>query len=521
MNIVQNNVLIILDFGSQYTQLIARKVRELGYYTEIKPYSIEPEKFKNLAPKAVIFSGGPASIYETKSPRPSLKIMEFIQNNNIALLGICYGMQLIIDFFGGIVEASTQREFGSTQLNLTSVQNELTKGLLNKTIVWMSHGDKVITFPDIFYTIAKTKNCEFAAIFHKQKPIYGLQFHPEVYHTKEGTKLLNNFCELSKIPQNWSMKNYSVQMINQIRETVGQDRVLLGLSGGVDSMVTAKLISKAIGAQLTCVYVDNGLMRNNETEEVLASFKKTINSNLEIIQAGDIFLNRLKGITDPEEKRKIIGRTFIDEFNKKISELGEHKFIAQGTLYPDIIESVSTEGPSDLIKSHHNRVGEVLELLKKGKIIEPLKELFKDEVRELGKELKLPHNILFRHPFPGPGLAIRIIGPISLIKLDILRQVDQIFIDELKKYKLYEQVWQAFAVLLPIKSVGVMGDKRTYQNVVAIRAVESKDGMTANFARLPFDFLSHLSTKIINEISGVNRVVYDISSKPPATIEWE
>ena len=519
MNVSPN--LIIFDFGSQYTQLIARKVRELGYYAEIKPYYLSFEEFKKKIPKAIIFSGGPASIYEPNAPKPNFQVFEWVIKHQVPLLGICYGMQLIIDLFGGAVEASPNREFGPTELTIQSKENPLTMGISNKTTVWMSHGDRVTNFPNMFYQIGKTRDCEIAVITHKKKPIYALQFHPEVYHTEEGIRLLKNFCKLSKMSKNWTMQKYSQKIIYQIKKKVGDDRVLLGVSGGVDSIVTAKLLVKAIGEKLTCVYVDNGLMRMHETKEISDSFARIINLPLHVVCAKDIFLQRLKGVVDPEEKRKIIGRTFIDEFKKKIIELGDHKFLAQGTLYPDIIESMSTKGPSDLIKSHHNRVKEVLDLLREGKMIEPLKELFKDEVRNLGRELKIPHDILFRHPFPGPGLSIRILGPISSEKLDTLRKVDYIFIHELKKHGYYDDVWQAFAVLLPIKSVGVMGDKRTYQNVVAIRAVKSQDGMTANFAELPFEFLSHLSTKIINEVSGVNRVVYDISSKPPSTIEWE
>ncbi len=513
--------LIVFDFGSQYTQLIARRVRELGYYAEIKPYDLSFVEFKKKPHKAVIFSGGPASIYEPNAPKPSSQVVEWVIKNHIPLLGICYGMQLIVDFFGGSVEASSNREFGQTELTITSKESPLTMGMSNKTTVWMSHGDRVKIFPNEFCSTGETRDREVAIIIHRKKPIYALQFHPEVYHTTEGIQLLKNFCELSGVSKEWTVQKYSQEIIHQLKKTVGPHRVLLGVSGGVDSIVTAKLLAEAIGDQLTCVYVDNGLMRMGETKEVSDSFERVVNLPLHVVRAESIFLQRLKNVVEPEEKRKIIGRTFIDEFKKKIVELGEHKFLSQGTLYPDVIESISTKGPSDLIKSHHNRVKEVLDLLEEGRVLEPLKELFKDEVRKLGQELKIPDDILFRHPFPGPGLSIRILGEISSKKLDTLRKVDHIFIHELKKYGYYDDVWQAFSVLLPVKSVGVMGDKRTYQNVVAIRAVESQDGMTADFAKLPFEFLSHVSTKIINEVSGVNRVVYDISSKPPSTIEWE
>ena len=449
------------------------------------------------------------------------QLLDLMMSGGIPLLGICYGMQLIVHFFGGKIEPSRHSEFGSAELEITRKESPLVKKMSAKNIVWMSHGDRVSKLPSCLEAIAQTKDCAFAGVVHKEKQIYGIQFHPEVAHSREGSTLLKNFCEHSRLEQSWTMKNYAREMIGEIQRTVGKERVLLGLSGGVDSMVTAKLISQAVPSQLSCVYVDNGLMRSGETGEVSSAFQEFLDIPLHVVRAEKIFLKALKGVHDPEKKRKIIGRTFIDEFKKKIQALGEHRFLAQGTLYPDVIESVSVKGPSDVIKSHHNRVKEVLELLREGKVIEPLKELFKDEVRQLGRELGMPDQVLMRHPFPGPGLAIRILGEISREKINILRQADQIFINGLKKARLYDKVWQAFAVLLPVKSVGVMGDQRTYQNVVVLRAVESKDGMTADFAKLPLDFLSRISTQIINQVEGVNRVVYDTSSKPPATIEWE
>ena len=520
---------LILDFGSQYTQLIARRIRELHFYAEIKPFSIEPVIFAEMSAGTVIFSGGPGSVYEESPPLPHKQILEHIIEKNIPLLGICYGMQVLVNYMGGKIAPCSQREFGNAQLNLLKLDSPLFKKLDKISSVWMSHGDELIRTPKNFEVLAKTETCKFAVIADQRKKLYGVQFHPEVYHTEKGSQILLNFCQaVSKLKAEWGMKDYSKNIIKNIKEEVKNDRVLLGVSGGVDSMVTAKLIHEAIGAQLTCIYVDNGLMRKNETEEVKQTFQEFLSIPLEVVDASDTFLRALENVIDPEEKRETIGRLFIEEFKEKTKELGEHQFLAQGTLYPDVIESVPTKGPSNTIKSHHNRVKEVLKLLKEGKMIEPLKELFKDEVRELGAELNIPRRILFRHPFPGPGLAVRIIGEVNKQRLDILREADAILIEELKHNRVkdseqtyYDQIWQAFTIFLPINSVGVMGDKRTYENVIIIRCVESLDGMTADFAKIPHSLLGKIASRIINNILGINRVAYDISSKPPATIEWE
>lgn len=512
-----NNGILILDFGSQYTQLIARKVRELRYYSEIHPYTISFSKIKELNPGGIILSGGPHSVYEKKAP----SVSEEIFNLGIPVLGICYGLQLISHLNGGVVEDSTHREYGRAHLKAKKA-SPLFKDLKENSEVWMSHGDRVSTLPKDFEITAVTESSPYAVIAHKKKPFYGVQFHPEVQHTKEGKKLLKNFCgEICGLKADWTMKNFAREKIEEIRRTVGNEKVLLGLSGGVDSTVTAKLLHDAVGDQLSCVYVDTGLMRLNETEAVENRFKNDFHIPLHVVKAGSRFLKKLEGIDDPEQKRRIIGRQFLKEFEQKAAKIGHHEFLAQGTLYTDVIESVSVKGPSQTIKSHHNRVKEVLEMLKAGRVIEPLKELFKDEVRRLGLTLGISRDALYRHPFPGPGLAIRITGQLSKKRLDLLRKADSILIEELKTTGHYKQVWQAFTVFLPVQSVGVMGDKRTYENVIALRMVTSRDGMTADFARVPYEFLSRVSNRIINEVKGVNRVVYDISSKPPATIEWE
>ena len=511
------NLIVILDFGSQYTQLIARKIRELHYYAEIYPYHTPVDEITKLKPAGLILSGGPSSIYEEAAPRPQKSILDL----QLPVLGICYGMQLLTDHFGGKVEASLKREYGKANLAVKK-EDPFLEGLNIDSQVWMSHGDKVTEPALNFETIATTGSSPHAVIRHSEKPVYAVQFHPEVQHTTDGQILLENFCsKICNIKPGWTMDNFAKSKIEEIRKTTGSEKVILGLSGGVDSMVTAKLIHDAIGDSLTCVYVDNGLMRLNETNAVVERFGQFFDIDLKVVDAGQRFLTELKGVTDPEKKRKIIGKLFVEEFSRVSHEIGYHEYLAQGTLYTDVIESVSVKGPSDTIKSHHNRVQEILELLEAGKVIEPLKELFKDEVRELGLALGMPRELLFRHPFPGPGLAIRIIGEITKERLDILRKADSIFLEELKRTGNYDKVWQAFAVFLPVQSVGVMGDKRTYENVIALRSVESTDGMTADFGRLPFDFLGLVSSRIINEISGINRVVYDISSKPPATIEWE
>jgi GMP synthase (glutamine-hydrolysing) len=517
------NGIIILDFGSQYTQLIARRIRELGFYAEIHPYFTSVGEIKKFAPGGIILSGSPASAYDNDAPMPDAAIFEM----EIPVMGICYGLCVLTHFFGGKVEPSTRREYGKSSLKIKKTVGIL-DSIPDNSQVWMSHGDKVTALPHGFAAIGKTANSPFAVIYNKEKKFYGVQFHPEVGHSKYGKDILKNFCEkVCGLKKTWTMKNFAKKQIYDIRSVVGDQKVILGLSGGVDSMVTARLIHDAIGDQLTCVYVDHGFMRLNETGAVVKRFGEAFHIPLKVVRAEDVFLSALKGITDPEQKRKIIGRLFLEEFKKvaleknKDGKTTHYEFLAQGTLYTDVIESVSVKGPSQTIKSHHNRVQEIMDMIQAGRIIEPLKELFKDEVRKLGLALKMPRELLFRHPFPGPGLAIRILTDITKERLDLLRKADAILLEELKSQKLYSKVWQAFAVFLPVQSVGVMGDKRTYENVIALRMVESQDGMTADFARVPHDFLGHVSNRIINEVAGINRVVYDISTKPPATIEWE
>lgn len=513
-----NEKIVILDFGSQYTQLIARRIREMHYYAEIFPYFIPFSEIQEMNPAGIILSGGPESVYVEGSPKPDAEII----HSGIPLLGICYGLQLVAHYNGGKVDPSEHREYGKSNLEILLSGSPLFKGVKNMSVAWMSHGDKITKMPDGFVPAGKTENSLYAAIANEEKKIYGVQFHPEVKHSEEGNKILGNFCsEVCAMQPRWTMSNFAEEKIHEIRTQVGSQRVLLGLSGGVDSTVTAKLLHDAIGEQLSCVYVDTGLMRKGETEAVVERFQNQFHINLHVVYSQDRFLEALSGVTNPEEKRKIIGRLFLEEFKRKAEELGHHEFLAQGTLYTDVIESVSVKGPSETIKSHHNRVQEVLDLIQAGRVIEPLRELFKDEVRDLGESLGLSRESLYRHPFPGPGLAIRIIGEVKKQYLSILRDADAILLDELKKSGTYAKVWQAFAVFLPVQSVGVMGDKRTYENVIALRMVESIDGMTADFAHVPFEILGKISTRIINEVKGINRVVYDISSKPPATIEWE
>ncbi len=509
--------IVILDFGSQYTQLIARKIRELHIYAEIHPFSITLNQLKKLEPAGIILSGGPSSVYRKGAPRIKAALFEM----GVPVLGICYGLQHICYSLGGKVSPSKEREFGYAAVSFKG-KSALTDGIKQNSQVWMSHGDKVTELPKDFKAIAHTENSPYAIVAHKKLPIFGLQFHPEVHHTKQGKKLLQNFCQnICKLKKNWTMKSFAETKIEELRDIIGTEKVLLGLSGGVDSTVTAKLLHEAVGRQLTCVYVDNGLMRLGETEVVLKRFRDYFRVNLEIVRAEKSFLGALEGVEEPEEKRKIIGQVFLDEFAGRAKKIGHHEFFAQGTLYTDVIESVSVKGPSQTIKSHHNRVQGVLDLIEAGRVVEPLKELFKDEVRALGLELGIPKEMLFRHPFPGPGLAIRIMGEVNKKSLDLLRQSDAILLDELKANNYYSKIWQAFAVLLNVRSVGVMGDARTYEDVIALRMVESQDGMTADFARVPHELLSRIANRIINEVQGINRVVYDISSKPPATIEWE
>ncbi len=507
--------ILILDFGSQYTQLIARRIRELKVYSEIFPYNESFEKIKSFNAKGIILSGGPSSVYDKNAPI----IAKDIFNLNIPVLGICYGMQLITYLFKGNVHPSDKREYGLAKLNVKQ-KDTLFKNLPDSFQVWMSHGDKIDNLPENFEPIAFTDNSPYAAICNANYKIWGVQFHPEVVHTHFGKEILSNFCyEICKCQKNWNIGSFLNESIIKIKKEVGNDKVICGLSGGVDSSVVAVLIHKAIGQQLTCIFVNNGVLRKNEAEKVVKVFRDNFKINLDYVNAEDVFLDKLKNITEPEEKRKIIGNTFIEIFEQEAKKIGNVKYLAQGTLYPDVIESVSFKGPSATIKSHHN-VGGLPEKMNL-KLIEPLRELFKDEVRELGKELDMPDDIIFRQPFPGPGLAIRIIGEVTKERLNILREADDIIVSEIKNAGLYREIWQSFGVLLPVKTVGVMGDERTYENVIALRAVNSVDGMTADWVKLPYEILGKISNRIINEIRGVNRVVYDISSKPPATIEWE
>jgi len=512
--------ILILDFGSQYTMLIARRVRELKVYCEIHPCNVGTEFVREFGPDGIILSGGPASVYGDDAPRISRDILAM----EAPVLGICFGMQLIADLMGGKVAKATDREYGFANIR-GQWGDPLFLGIEefrhNMTIqVWMSHGDRIEEMPKGFNSIAHSENSPVAAMTNDARRIYGVQFHPEVAHTPRGKEILANFlfrvCGLSPL---WTMHSFIETSIGRIRETVGKENVVLGLSGGVDSSVAAVLLHRALGDQLTCIFVNNGLLRKNEAEEVLQMFREGIGLHLEYVDAAERFLTGLEGISDPEEKRKVIGETFIRVFEEAAGKIPGVGFLGQGTLYPDVIESISFKGPSATIKSHHN-VGGLPENMQL-KLVEPLRELFKDEVRELGRELSVPGQILDRQPFPGPGLAVRIIGPVTRERIRILQEADAIVQEEVRTAGLYESIWQSFAVLLPIKTVGVMGDERTYENVAAVRAVQSLDGMTADWVRLPYDLLQRISTRMINEVMGINRVVYDISSKPPSTIEWE
>ena len=508
-----NNAILILDFGSQYTQLIARRVRELNVYCEIHPYNHLPDDLSVF--KGVILSGSPFSVRDEEAPIPQLDKIR----GQKPLLGVCYGAQYLAQVEGGNVMPSATREYGRANLGYLNNESELIKGMNKGSQVWMSHGDTITKIPESFEIISSTSDVDVAGFKIKGETTYGIQFHPEVYHSKEGMTLLKNYVvDICGCTQDWTPDSFVDTTVNELKTQLGNDKVVLGLSGGVDSSVAAVLLHRAIGESLYCIFVDNGLLRKNEFEEVLDSYKH-MGLNVKGVDAKEKFYTALKGLTDPEAKRKAIGKTFIDVFDEESHKIQDVKWLGQGTIYPDVIESVSVKGPSATIKSHHN-VGGLPDYMKL-KIVEPLKALFKDEVRRVGKSMGISAELLGRHPFPGPGLGIRILGDITAEKVRILQEVDYIFIKGLKDNDLYNKVWQAGSMLLPIQSVGVMGDERTYEQVVALRAVESTDGMTADWVHLPYEFLAKVSNDIINKVKGVNRVVYDISSKPPATIEWE
>jgi len=520
--------ILILDFGSQYTQVIARRIRECQVYSEIVRYNISSDDVAALKPKGIVLSGGPASVYDKSAPLPDPNIFSL----GIPVLGICYGMQLMAHHLGGQVEFSARREYGAGQLSVSN-GSQLFDGIGGQIDIWSSHADKVTTMPSGFRAAAHTENSQFAAIEDPERKLYGLQFHPEVAHTPRGKEILQNFVfHICGCSMDWTMGSFIKEACERIRQQVGDQKVVLGLSGGVDSSVTAALLHKAIGDQLTCIFVNNGLLRSHEEEMVQRVFGENFHVRLKYVEAADRFLKLLAGVTDPETKRKIIGKEFVKVFEHATEELlaedkangtGEHSgyhFLAQGTLYPDVIESVSIGGnPAHVIKSHHN-VGGLPEKMH-FELVEPVRQLFKDEVRQAGLQLGLPKEIVYRQPFPGPGLAVRILGEVTLERLRILRDADRIVVSEMKASDWYYRVWQSFAVLLPVRSVGVMGDQRTYENTVVVRIVESQDGMTADWVRLPYELLARISSRVSNEVKGVNRVCYDISSKPPSTIEWE
>jgi GMP synthase (glutamine-hydrolysing) len=514
---MQRNLVLILDFGAQYAQLIARRVREQHVYCEIHPCTLPLARVRALEPQAIILSGGPASTLGPDSPTVDPEIFRM----GVPVLGICYGMQLMCRLLGGKVEAARDREFGPTTVSVdraTGILSMLTQGAT--THVWMSHGDRVVSLPSGFGVLAHSGNSPYAAVGDEAKKLYGVQFHPEVAHTDLGNEILGAFLfEVAGLSPTWTPSSFIDDTVARVRAQVGSGRAICGLSGGVDSSVAAVLVSRAIGAQLTCIFVDNGVLRQDEATQVVRMVRDHLGLALVHVDASELFLRALAGVTDPEQKRKIIGRLFIEVFDKEAAKLGKVDFLVQGTLYPDVIESVSFKGPSAVIKTHHN-VGGLPEHMKLA-LIEPLRELFKDEVREVGAQLEMPRHVLWRQPFPGPGLAIRCLGEVTAEKLQILREADVVLQEEVRAAELYETLWQSFCVILPVRSVGVMGDDRTYEHVVAIRAVTSKDAMTADWARLPYDLLAKISSRIINEVRGCNRVVYDISSKPPATIEWE
>ncbi len=509
--------IVILDFGSQYTQVIARRIRECNVYSTILHFNTPARQIAALRPSGIILSGGPSSVYSPKAPLPDKEIF----NLGLPVLGICYGVQLFAQFLGGKVEKGQKREYGKGTLTVKDGSCQLFARLPKSLQVWNSHGDKLTKIPAGFKPVAVTENSEFAAIENRARKFFGLQFHPEVVHSPRGKEIIANFVHrICGCGKDWTMRNYVEQAVEEIRAQVGEEKVILGLSGGVDSSVAAALLHKAIGDQLTCIFVNNGVLRAREAEVVQRVFGKHFHIKLQYEDAAKLFLQRLRGITDPERKRKIIGKTFIEVFDAATKRAGKAKFLAQGTLYPDVIESVPIAGnPAALIKSHHNVGG--LPKKMKFQLVEPLKCLFKDEVRLLGEELGVPKEIVWRQPFPGPGLAVRILGEVTPARCEILRNADAIVVEEMKASGLYYKIWQSFAVLLPVRSVGVMGDERTYDYTIAIRAVESQDGMTADWVKLPYDLLEKLASRIINEVKGVNRCVFDITSKPPGTIEWE
>lgn len=511
------NRVLILDFGSQYTKLIARRVRELSVYCEIFPFNADFEEIRQFEPGAVILSGGPSSVYDKKSPKVDKEILHL----GVPVLGICYGLQLIAFHSNMKVEGASSREYGLSRLEkIGNTGSKLLKDVTQHSKVWMSHGDKITQFPEDFNVTGRTENSEIAVIESDLRKVYGVQFHPEVVHTQEGKKILGNFLfDIAALQPDWNMENFIKAAIDRIRAEVGNEKIILGLSGGVDSTVLAMLLREAIGDQLIPVFVDTGLLRKNEFNDLMEKFTKQLHLNVVGIDAGSIFLQKLKNVRSPERKRKIIGNTFIDVFSGVEDQVGKVKYFAQGTLYPDVIESISVKGPAAKIKSHHN-VGGLPEKMN-WKLVEPFRELFKDEVREIGRELGLDPEFVGRHPFPGPGLAVRILGAITPEKIRVLQEADAIMVEELHRFNIYNDVWQAFTVLLPVKSVGVMGDLRTYENVAVVRIVESIDGMTADWYHAPEEFLKRVANRIVNEVKGINRVAYDITSKPPGTIEWE
>jgi GMP synthase (glutamine-hydrolysing) len=514
---IYSQKILILDFGSQYTQLIARRVRDAQVYCEITPFNLSLPRIRAFNPKGIILSGGPSSIYDKAAPMADPRMLDL----NVPVLGICYGMQYLTHVLGGEVAKAEEREYGNAAIkirDLRSLFHGFSKG--KEEMVWMSHGDRIEKMPEGFKSLATSRNSPVAAMADPSRNFFGVQFHPEVAHTPRGMRMLKNFLfKICGCEPLWTMSSFVERTVQELRQRIGRERVICGVSGGVDSTITAVLLHRAIGDQLSAILVVNGLLRRGEKEEVVELFRELYHIRLHVVDASDRFLARLKGVTNPEQKRKIIGREFITVFERKAKELGKAKFLAQGTLYPDVIESVSFKGPSATIKSHHNVGGlpDVMQL----ELIEPLRELFKDEGRQVGFELGLSREFVMRQPFPGPGLAVRILGQITSERLDVLRSADGILLEEVRRADLYEKVWQSFAVLLPVKTVGVMGDERTYENVIALRIVDSLDAMAADWTRVPYEVLARISNRIINEVRGVNRVVYDISSKPPSTIEWE